>query len=312
MSILTMPPEIWLLILEQLCPHCHCDDIPDFRLIQHQQEMSALWALSLTCRSINRLSRQYLYHCFYSTPTHDRASKFLRTLISQPQLGRHMRILSLPNRLSRLPSRARILHRPFTTPGHSVKEGECREIIRRENVHNWIALSGKLEIPVPLAITKAVSKKGGSDEEMKLDEGALDESRHWLHNLILRFYPGVTHLKLPCISGPKYQEKTPPVLRNLQVLLCKSVRGQDLDWFLRESPFMTRLITNQIYCSMRSGLTPRFVTNIRRLSTAIWDWELPYVFSQCPQLEDIEIHVNPSGLSVDVTLPDLWPASIKC
>lgn len=312
MPILTLPPEIWLLILEQLCPHCHCDDIPDFRLIQHQQEISALWAVSLTCRSIKRLSRQYLYHCFYSTPTHDRASKFLRTLISQPQLGRYLRILSLPNRLSRLPSRASLLHRPFTAPGHSAKEGEDREIIRRQNVRNWIELSGKLSIPVPLAMVKAMSTKDGSDEEMKLDEGTLDESRHWLHNLILRYCPGVTHLELPCISGPKYQGKTPPTLQNLQVLLCKSVRGgHDLDWFLQESPFMTRLITNEIYYSIPNGPITPFVTNIRRISTAIWDWELPYIFSQCPQLEDIEIHVKPSDLPVDVTLPDLWPASIK-
>lgn len=147
---------------------------------------------------------------------------------------------------------------------------------------------------------------------MKLDEGALDESRHWLHNLILRCCPGITHLELPCISGPRYQGGTPPVLRSLQVLFCKSVGGgRDLDWFLQEAPFVRRLITNKIFYGIFTRPASHSVTNIRTLSTVISGWELPHLFSQCPQLEDIEIHLEPCDRLPEVTLAELWPANIK-
>lgn len=139
----TLPTEIWLLILEQLCPHCHCDDIPDFRLIKHRQGISALWALSLTCRSINELCRQSLYHCFYSTPTHDRASKFLRTLISQPQLGRLVQILSLS-----------------TIQYEETSKVMKYEVMNHEDANTWIKLSEELDVNIPPGIASAVSTSG--------------------------------------------------------------------------------------------------------------------------------------------------------
>lgn len=302
MSIRSLRVEIWLLILEQLCPHCYCDDVPDFRLIEHQEELSALWALSLTCRSIKELSRQFLYHCFYSTPTHDRASKFLRTLISKPQLGRHVRILSLP---------CRSLVFEYTSD-HSISDDVDREEIKRRDAHTWIQLSSKLSIGVPTFITRAASAKGGLDEDMDLDRIALIKARQWVHDLILRYCPGITHLELPGVSGPKFQGEPPPVLQSLQVLLCHSVNeGGDLSWFLQEAPLMRCLMTYKINYSHLNVPTSHPVTNIRRLSTVLRAFELPYVFSQCPQLEDIEIHLHPCNYYPEAMLADVWPASIK-
>lgn len=295
MSMPTLPTEIWLLILEQLCPHCHCDDIPDFRLVEHSQGISALWALSLTCRSINELCRQYLYHCFYSTPTQDRASKFLRTLISQPQLGRLVRILSLPLKKY-----------------EEIKVMED-EVVKHQDANTWIKLSEELGVNIPPVIDWAVSRSGTLDQDMKLGVMATCAAREWLNDLILRCCPGVIRLELDCIPGPKEPREEPPGLRSLQMLACRSLLVcQDLPWFLREAPLMRHLITNRISYNDWHTRDITSVTNIRKISTVISGRALPHILAHCPQLEDIEMHLEPSSSLREVVQVDHWPSSIKC
>lgn len=291
----TLPTEIWLLILEQLCPHCHCDDIPDFRLVEHSQGISALWALSLTCRSINELCRQYLYHCFYSTPTQDRASKFLRTLISQPQLGRLVRILSLP----------------LKKYEHEIQVMED-EVMKHQDANTWIKLSEELGVNIPPVIAWAVSRSGTLDQDMKLGAMATCAAREWLNDLILRCCPGVSRLELDCIPGPKEPREEPPGLRNLQMLACRSLLVcQDLPWFLEDAPFMRRLITNRISYNDWHTRDTTSVTNIRKISMVISARALPHILAHCPQLEDIEIHLEASRNLREVVQVDHWPSSIK-
>lgn len=282
--------EVWLLILEQLCPHCHSHEIPDLRLPEHRLDMSALWALSITCRSMHETSRPSLYHCFYSTPTQDRASKFLRTLIAHPQLGRHIRLLSLPE-MSPYHQR-----NPLES---ATKVREEQAQVQRVEAQIWINLSVNRGIRVPHILTKAISPSKGSAEVVMVPKKSLDTLRDWLHILIIGLCPRVTHLELPFIPGPYYQGKTPPALRRLQVLSCKSVfDAADLPWFLSDAPAMGHLMANSLYCSFFGmmtappGLASPPVTTIRSLSAVMGIASLHRVFGICPQLEDLEIHLK--------------------
>lgn len=202
----SFPMEIWLLILEQLCPHCHSHEIPDLRLSEHRLNILALWALSITCRSMHETCRPSLYHCFYSTPTQDRASKFLRTLIAHPELGRHIRLLSLPE-MSPYHQR-----NPLKS-ANKVREEQAQ--VQSVEAQTWINLSINLCIRVPHILTKAMSPSEGLAEVVMVPKKVLDTLRDWLHVLVIGLCPWVTHLELAFILGPYYQGNTPPALWRL-------------------------------------------------------------------------------------------------
>lgn len=311
MAAFTFPVEIWLLILEQLCPHCHCYEMPDLRLHEHRQDISALWALSITCRFMHEVCTPSLYHCFYSTPTQDRASKFLRTLISHPELGHHVRLLSLPEMFKKFIDTLLDRFGPQSSP---TKDREEQEMVPREEAQAWINLSVNFGVRVPHTMTKAMSR-GTLDEDVIIPRKIQPTLRDWFHVLIIRLCPRVTHLELPFISGPGYQGKAPPALHRLQVLSCKSVLSaqKNLPWFLSDAPVMEHLIANSI--DFRNGVAP--VTNIRRLSVVISVPDLSGILDICPHLEDVEINLLPTGFyyyNINPENPWLnvrWPASIK-
>lgn len=317
MSAFTFPMEIWLLIFEQLCPHCCSDELPDLRLPKHQEGMSALRDLSLTCRYMKEVCRPWLYHCFYSVPSQGRASRFLRTLIAQPQLGKHVRILSLPESASRPEHMKLSMERSLGPPSHPAENEEDREVITSQDVRTWIDLSVSLGIRVPRAVTDAMSSNGGLDDALQLQQEIRATLRDWQHLLIMRLCPQITHLELPFILGPEYQRQDPPALPSLEILSCRAIfPGQELPWFLRDAPLARCLIANNIYYTSwglttvpSEPVTP--VTSIRKLSTVVSERDLPYIFHALPHLDDIEIHLEPLRDPPGTMPADCWPASIK-
>lgn len=96
------------------------------------------------------------------------------------------------------------------------------------------------------------------------------------------------------------------------MLACRSLFVcQDLPWFLQEAPLIRHLITNRISSNIWPTPDTKSVTNIRKISTVVSRGALPYILAYCPQLEDIEMHLEPSSSLHDVMQVDHWPSSIK-
>ncbi|POS74076.1 hypothetical protein DHEL01_v207535 [Diaporthe helianthi] len=151
----SLPTEIWLQVFENFCVHCHApshahaDSIPDFRIAEARAGKATLQALCLVSREFRTMSQGILFHYFLSHSeggdleddgyNWDRTPSFLRALILNPQLGRHVRMMSLFTQLYEI---------SFDLP--------FEPDIKRKDLEQWVSVSASHNVRVPSEVTRAL------------------------------------------------------------------------------------------------------------------------------------------------------------
>lgn len=315
---------------------------------EYEQGKSALAALSLTSRDMRSISQPVLFHCFYDNPYQNKTSKFLRTLISQPQLASCVRVLALPGR-------------------RKVQELEYNT---RYELKTWNEIGTRMNIPSPKWITRILAEEPVSgvleamlafgpfpaleSEEVVLVafDGAGQDSRlrfHWLGTELfgdLRFWQqfllvalcsaNLTHLAISGIYaprlgqcygrvltdclGPSQHLEQPFDFPNLQLIsfqMASSFSG-DFTSFFSQAPLLNHVAFGRIYGHpfAVAGLTLGApLDNVHTLSLTCDPHHLRDILRLCDQVQDLEFYLDaplPSFSSAAPSpVPDPWPATIK-
>lgn len=331
MSASKLPVEIWLQILEQFCVHCHSTEILDFRLPEYKQGQSVLLALSLTARAMRDLSQPLLYHCFYTDPDQPKTSRFLRTMISRPQMASHVRILSLH------------------------ESNRCdQDSITRRDFEAWTLLSARFSIFVPSEVRDALL--GNTWSPLQFDEEGQDahlraRSSNWtreqhvvkLHswqNLLILYLCsgsitcletsalfGLSGIRPPTLNSSATSSdrlvQSAPDFQNLRVFSCKHAYAcEHFSWFFTHAPLLRRVAVGRVHPhpieTSLFGLSPTAspipsvsVTNTRKLSTAIHPAWVEYMLHFNPEVRDLELHLLRGYWISNGPQLDPWPASVK-
>lgn len=106
-----LPPELWLCVLDQLCPHCHPSsalppgavfvELYDAMVSWHPQPLPcssryALLAMSRTCKDLGALAQRYVCHRFDSPGEGtETLTRFRRTMEDRPDLASGVRELTV-------------------------------------------------------------------------------------------------------------------------------------------------------------------------------------------------------------------------
>lgn len=316
--------EIWLHICKQLCSHCQCGptESPRYNYPRYQQEKSSLAALSITCRAMAEISQPVLYHFFCQYPG-DAGSKFLRTLVSQPQLARHIRVLRLMRGLINV---------------FSYDE--------RREVNKWHELSVNLGVQTPGWVIQALSEESPSD--IAAFDGPNQESvlrfedsfrswwirsqyRSWKQLLILGICStGLTSLDIPGIPVslgyerrnlgefiPDDRLRKPFNLQNLRLFSCQETLCiEEFPWFFSQAPLLKRLavpLASFPHHQLVWNTPSASLENVTTLSVVCGPSSQKYVFDLCRQVRDLEFSLvddrSTFGPSYDGQA--LWPASTQ-
>lgn len=107
-----LPTEIWLCVLDHLCPHCHAGPVlkPGFVFEESYdtditpqplpvESRRDLISMTMTCRGFRDLAQNYVFHCFDSSRRQE-FSLFRRTVIHRPDLARGVKEMALSSALS--------------------------------------------------------------------------------------------------------------------------------------------------------------------------------------------------------------------
>lgn len=324
--------EIWLLTCQQLCSHCSSTKSPKFSLPEYKQGKSTLASLSLTCRAMAAISQPVLYHSFHHYPGEDTESNFLRTLVSQPQLARFVRVLYL----------TRGVHHLYQTRGlnHIFPHDE------RHEVNKWHEISVNLGIQTPQWLSHALSGESSSDVA-DFDGPSKDsvirfdlplrswrhtaEYRSWKQLLILGICStGLTHLDIPDIplpigierrifhrETPDDRLRTPFNFKSLRVFSCQQTTClEGFPRFLSHAPLLNNLTVGLASYAPHHliGETPSApLQNVTALSVVSGPLDQEYIFHLCCQVRDLDFRllddyniIGPSSYEGDP-----WPTSMK-
>lgn len=339
MSILRVfPTEIWLLILEDICrcPHC-LGSIYDFDLSTYEQAKSDLLSLSLTCRDMRNVAQQVLYHCFYGYPFKNTLSKFLRTLIFQPQLARHVRALILPETLDKqfvLENESKFLTRSYI--------GDCL----------WAASEAGIGAPAWLlhaftgdASSDVAEYVGPGREQLRLKNPERQHGnnseyhvfmrgvRLWQQLLTVRLVsPGISHMGLVELNSGLLQysfdfvdpTRMPLSFPNLRTVSWSLVRShEEFHQLFHNAPRLESITLGTTFgpdwISPQWKLPPS-CTNVNALSIACSAAYQGYILQACNQVQELELHLVEEDLAQweagTIEPPELltlrpWPAHIK-
>lgn len=358
-----LPVEIWLHICKQLCMHCDCKEMPDFSFPKHnldyrdpreyenskyEQGKSALAALSLTSRGMRDIAQPLLHHCFYDNLNQNKTSKFLRTLISKPQLANSVRVLALPE-------------------SNSCANG-CHT---RSEIEIWNELGTRLGIPSPRWVNRLLVDgcpivvpvfeqpafgpvREGFPQHVRLlafDGEGQNKSLHihltgstvaffkdlslWQQTLLVGICSDrLTHLAVSRIYGPvqdngelfsdflgpRYPIKEPFHFSRLRVFSCKEASSQgDLSSFFSLAPRLSRVAAGSVHGAHHPAssrlTTPTPLNNVRSLAFSGRSHEFVDVIKLCSEVQDLEFHLEAHPLRFAPTIPSPaakpWPASIK-
>lgn len=358
-----LPAEIWLHICKQLCIHCDCKEMPDFSFPRHnldfkdsreyekskyQQGTSALAALSLTSRGMRDIAQPILHHCFYDNSTQNKTSKFLRTLISQPQLAHSVRVLALPK--------------------SDTHENGCHT---RSEIEIWNEVGTRVGIPPPRWVNRLLVDGGPivvpafewpafgpvredmlQDVRLLAFDGEGQNKRLHIHltGPTLTFFKDLslwqqflligicsdrlTHLAVSRIYGPVQGNgelfsdllgpsqplKEPFDFSKLRVFSCKKAFFQDdFSSFFSLSPRLNHVAAGSIHWAHHPAssrlTTPTPLNNVRSLAFGCGSHDFVDILKLCSQVQDLEFHLEVPPLNSTPTIPnppaDPWPASIK-
>lgn len=359
-----LPAEIWLHICKQLCIHCDCKEMPDFSFpkrnldyknsereyetSKYQQGTSALAALSLTSRDMRDIAQPVLHHCFYNDSTQNKTSKFLRTLISQPQLANSVRVLALPK--------------------SDTHENGCHT---RSEIEIWNEVGTRLGIPPPRWINRLLVDGGPivvpafewpafgpvredmlQDVRLLAFDGEGQNKRLHIHltGPTLTFFKDLslwqqfllvgicsdrlTHLAVSRIYGPvqgngelfsdllgpSHPLKEPFDFSKLRVFSCKKAFFQDdFSSFFSLAPRLNHVAAGSIHWAHHPAssrlTTPTPLNNVRSLAFGCASHDFVDILRLCSQVQDLEFHLEVPPLNSTPTIPSLapdpWWASIK-
>lgn len=334
-----IPTEIWLLVFEYFCPHCgHGNQVPDFTDPEYWNGRSALNALSQTSPWMRDISQPVLYHCFHYWPYQNKMWKFLRTLLSQPQLARNLRVLSLSD----------------------AREDRIDYVTRRD-IESWNQASIRIGLPTPGWVTQALSGDGpsqyavfdGEDQESHLHYRDLHsvpfidwprprnlimkDLHQWQQLLIIGLISGsLTHLAIFSILGPsQYARRNVEVFGssqhagipfrfpNLRVLSTPTFEShRDFYWFFSRAPLLTRIhvgdaIHQEIPMST-SWIPPASFASVTTLLIAAGPFQQGYMLRLCNQILDLQIHLQHNddipwerAIEASSQVWDAWPTTVK-
>lgn len=106
-----LPPDIWLCILDQLCPHCRPGPVlkPGVVFTERrsgsvipgplpQRSRLDLLSMTMTCRTLRNLAQSYLFHCC-DRPSGYSFLRLRRTVARRPDLARVIKEIAVPSHL---------------------------------------------------------------------------------------------------------------------------------------------------------------------------------------------------------------------
>lgn len=324
----SLPTEVWIQICEALCICCempkHANSIPDFRLTSAREGKAALRAMCLVSHNFKDMSQCILFHYFlncskggnlgFQGTNDDRVPSFLRTLISNPSLGSHVRIITL-------------FHPPY----------QRFHDITRKDLQAWSRVSAGYDIRVPGEVLRALAGKIKASRHPRLvfDEPGpnahLVQSHHgmdgrfmwfdmtisgiyeWLNLLTLNLVPQVTHLQLTrplrSLRGLQMPPRTFPQLR--VVTYDMYTRMEDVISSHACFPDLETLDARDFSIIASHLVTgPNPMMNIRKLSISCTPQGLLSILPLCPLLEDLACHCSRYGWHGQVATIE-WPAHTK-
>lgn len=328
-SFPSLPTEIWKQVFENFCIHCqqptHSDNLPDFRLPHAREGQATLKSLCLVSRDCRSISQDILFHYFYNLSnggsrdytTKDLTPRMLRTLISNPCLGKHVRMMTLFD-----------------------ADQSWNEAITRGDLQSWIQVSRCHNIKVPDEIALALEPDGGGKTGglFFIESGPVTQLRcmqaswetrfllyEWMYLLLISLAPQLSHLQLgePIGSFEVSSEDGQiivPSFPHVRVLTYNTFIGttgdflQSLANFPRVSTFRCydfrfRFIRGQQLQPISYG--PTMTMNIRQLTISCTPNSLSTLLNLCPHLEDLEVDIH-HGACFDSPREFIeWPTHTK-
>lgn len=325
-SLPSLPTEIWKQIFENFCVHCHppahSNVLPDFRLPHAREGQATLKNLCLVSRECHSISQDILFHYFYNLSnggvrddtTKDLTPCMLRTLISNPCLGKHVRMMALFD-----------------------GDESWNEAITRQDLQSWIKVSRSHNIKVPDEIALALEPEG-SDTTSNLffiESGPMTQVRcmeaswetrfllyEWMYFLLISLAPRLSHLQLEQPIGPfegssEDGQILAPTFPNVRALTYNCFMGNLTEFAqsLANFPLVSTFGCYDFLLSRRRQLEPISsipkMVNIRKLSISGTSDSLSNLLNLCPHLEDLEIDIYP-GSRLGSLPPVLeWPTHTK-
>lgn len=131
-----LPPEIWLCVLDHLCPHCHAGPVLKPGVVVEESydtdttpgtlpfgSRRDLMSMSMTCKGFRYLAQSFVFHCFDSLKL-GTFFLFRRTVKDRPDLARGVREMAVDSSS---------LHRDILTYLSNIRTLNFRV----SNVHIW-------------------------------------------------------------------------------------------------------------------------------------------------------------------------------
>lgn len=319
------------------------------RKSEYQQGRSALAALSLTSREMRDISQPVLFHCFYDDSRRNNTSKYLRTLISQPRLADCVRVLALakpewiadefePHTRRELEAWNEVGTRLGIPPPRwlsRVLAGEQPTALAPWRVPAW---GPRVEPPevVLMAFTGT-----GPDSHLLYDECTVagdfnEDFRLWQHFILVGLCSArITHLALSGTYRPLKESERLPVLSGLlgpsqhlersfdfprlRVFSCgKALFSKDFPSFFSRAKLLNNIAVGSIHwprVSSEELIASTRLDNVSRLSLSCYPYHFAHVLDLCPQVQDLEFHLEvpplDPALIMSNAVPDPWPTHVK-
>lgn len=180
-----LPPEIWLCILDQLCPHCHPGPVlkPGVEFTERTTYWSMipeplpprsrldLLSVTMTCRAFRDLAQSYVFHCC----DRPKGFQFLclrQTVARRPDLARGVKEIAVSSDLSQRPILAHLGN--LRTLNFGIRPFQSSALWNARSLPERLVPAGSLERLENLML-KPVSGHRVVD---------IAHGRHWLENLM--------------------------------------------------------------------------------------------------------------------------------
>lgn len=179
-----LPPDIWLCILDQLCPHCRPGPAlkPGVEFTEHtdgsmipgplpRRSRRDLLSMTMTCRAFRDLAQSYVFHR-YDRPSGYLFLRLRQTVARRPDLARGVREIAASSDIYSRPILARLGN--LRTLNFGIRPFLSSALWNARSLPERLVPAGSLE-----KLANLMLKPGSTERIVDTAHG-----RHWLENLM--------------------------------------------------------------------------------------------------------------------------------